>query len=152
MIEILVVVFLIAITVYFVSVNLGRDVERLADLEAKRFSALVNHIREESVVTGQLLGVIVDDRANSYKFLTYRDGWQDAGDDDTLRERTLREGLSMRMNLGEAVEGTPAGLVMVEPMGSITPFKVQFEGGEAVFEVFVDDNDNVDIRIPGAGS
>jgi len=105
------------------------------------------------VVTGQLLGVMVNDQDNTYKFVIYSGGWQDAADDDTLRERTLREGLSMRMKIGAgAPEGTPAGLVMVEPMGSITPFQVQFEGGEASYEVFVDENDNVDIRVPGAGS
>ena len=53
LLEIMVVVVLIALTVTLVGMNLGRDTDQIAQLEATRFARLLSQVRDESVLTGK---------------------------------------------------------------------------------------------------
>jgi len=147
LIEIMVVVVLIGVAATFISINMGRDVGRLVTLEARQFQALVNHLREESVVTGRILGIMVNGSENSYHFVEYSDGWKESTEDQTLRKRTLRDGVKFAISPGpNAPKDMPPGLVMVEPMGAVTPFIVKFSGGDKNVTVTVDEDEDIVLK------
>jgi type II secretion system protein H len=59
---------LIALTATFVGLNVGQSDAKLADLEAKRFVALLNLALDESIVTGRPILLEINTGTNSYRF------------------------------------------------------------------------------------
>jgi len=59
---------LIALTATFVGLNVGGSEARLADLEAKRFVALLNLAQDESIVSGRPILLTIDAAGHSYQF------------------------------------------------------------------------------------
>ena len=70
LLEIMVVVVLISLTVTLVSINLDRDLDQIAHREAVRFARLLEHVREESILTGKVYAI---DENKKDKYL----GWVD---------------------------------------------------------------------------
>jgi type II secretion system protein H len=68
LLEMMLTVGLIALTATFVGLNVGRSDARLADLEARRFIALLNMAQDESIVTGRPIILTVDAATHSYQF------------------------------------------------------------------------------------
>ena len=60
LLEILAVVFVVALIASIVVVNISRDEDKLALLEAKKFTALANHLQDESILQGYSLGITAD--------------------------------------------------------------------------------------------
>ncbi len=68
LLEIMLVVGLIALTATFVGLNVGRSDAKLADLEAKRFIALLNLAQDESIVSGRPILLTIDAATHFYQF------------------------------------------------------------------------------------
>ena len=68
LLEMMLTVGLIALTATFVGLNIGRSDAKLADLEAKRFVALLNLAQDESIVSGRPLLLTMDTATHSYQF------------------------------------------------------------------------------------
>lgn len=141
LIELLVVMALLGLVVALVVVNIDRDEGQLAELEAKRFQALVEHARDESTLTGRPYGIEVDEASHSYRFLKPGEPWQVIENDDLLRPRHLPEGVSLRLDVREA--GSSAHILIVDGLGVITPFILTVAGGNKRFVVTVDAAQNV---------
>jgi general secretion pathway protein H len=56
LIEVLVVLLILSITVSLIAVNLARGEETILEDEARRVAALLQHARDEAVITGRSLG------------------------------------------------------------------------------------------------
>ena len=68
LIEMMLTVGLIALTATFVGLNVGRSDARLAELEAKRFVALLNLAQDESIISGRPILLTVDAATHIYQF------------------------------------------------------------------------------------
>jgi len=68
LLEMMLTVGLIALTATFVGLNIGQSDAKLAELEAKRFVALLNLAQDESIVTGRPVLLTLDIAAHGYHF------------------------------------------------------------------------------------
>jgi general secretion pathway protein H len=146
LLEILVVVMLIGISITVVGLSLGRDHDRVAELEARRFAALLEHLRDESVLSGRSYAILVDEPTRSYRFLAAGSGWKPVTGDDILRDRMLPDFLKLRLDLPAGSSESDAGLVVVEALGDITPFVLTVSGDDQDFRVTLDAAQNLVVR------
>jgi type II secretory pathway pseudopilin PulG len=121
-VEILVVVLLIGITVSLVSLRLGHDPKKLAEDEARRFAALLDHLRDESLQTGAVYALELDANGRGYRFLRPNPKWEPVPRDSVLRPRTLAEPLRATLDTPGAPPGSPAWIV-VYPNGEVSAFR-----------------------------
>ena len=68
LLEMMLTVGLIALTATFVGLNIGQSDAKLAELEAKRFVALLNLAQDESILSGRPIKLSVDLATHSYQF------------------------------------------------------------------------------------
>lgn len=143
LLEIMVVVVLIALTVTLVGLNLNRDLDQIASLEAERFAKLLEHLRDESVLTGKSYAIEVDEQKNVYRFLESADKWLPVKNDDLLRPRRFPEYLSVKMDVFQKGEDDSSEYLIVQGLGEITPFQLVVAGEEYLHIVKLDDSFNV---------
>ncbi|MDH3688953.1 MAG: prepilin-type N-terminal cleavage/methylation domain-containing protein [Gammaproteobacteria bacterium] len=143
LLEMMVVVTLMALTVTFVVLNFNRDEDKIAELEARRFGALIEHLRDESMVTGQTFAIEVDESARRYRFLTPGEEWEPIEGDDVLRPRQLPDSLSVTLKLLDS--GASDDLVVVEAIGEITPFELTIGSQSGGYLVSLDPAQNVKV-------
>ncbi len=146
LIEIIVTVAIIGIVVAFVGINISRDIDRLARLEAKRFHAIVNEIRDEAIIVGSDFLLAVDDKGLSYSFEAL--GSQASfGDDGLLGQRSLEPGVELEWDVLDQIDDSDKPKVLITSLGEITPFDIAFEGDEYNYHVFVNDDYKLEQRI-----
>lgn len=171
LLELLIVVLLIGITLSFAVLRVGRNFDQVAEKEALRFVALLRHVRDESVLTGKMYGIEVDEAARTYQFVVENDGWKSLADDKLMRTRTIPEPLQLVVNEKASKGGkdknesrfsksvakktkTKAGkaLIMVSPMGDISAFNLVIEGDDQHYRIGLDDNNEpvIQARDPDA--
>jgi len=143
LLEIMVVVVLIALTVTLVGLNLNRDLDQIAGLEADRFAKLLDYLRDESVLTGKSYAIEVDEQKKIYRFLESSDKWLPVKNDDLLRPRSFPEFLSVELDVFQKRENDSNGLLIVQGLGEITPFRLIVSGDEYQYIVELDDSFNV---------
>lgn len=130
--------------------SLSRDTDRMARLEAKRFHAVVNEVRDEAILAGQNYLLSVNAKSGSYGFRSmlavasqpaiYEDG--------LLKPRNVQNGVSMKWQVFEQFEdddddeddaGSNGRVVLISSLGEITPFEASFIGDESAVTVYLDD-------------
>ncbi len=146
LLEMMVVVALIGLSITIVSLSLDRDVDRVAELEARRFAALVAHVRDESILTGRSYGVRVDEHDRSYEFLVPGASPRPVERDDLLRKRRLPEYLNVRLDLPERPATDTPPMVLIQAIGDITPFVLTITGDKSDFQVSVDPAQNLKVE------
>lgn len=144
LIEILVVMALIAISVTFVLLNLQRDTDGIAKLEARRFAGLIEQARDESILSGHPYAVQVDPRGRTYTFLQHDKQWTEVKNDDVFRQRRFPQDLGISFKTLNGPDSN--GLLVIEGLGEITPFILTIRGKSLVYQVSVDNSQNVTIR------
>ena len=127
LLEIMVVVFLIALTVGIVSLNFRHDTSQIVEHEARRFVALVEQMCQESVIRGRVFAV-TNDGATAYHFLALENSdWQRIQQDDILRRRQLPEEISLNLAIDEPSTTKGSAYLRCEPDGFMTPFSAVFD-------------------------
>jgi len=149
LIEVLVVVLIMGLMVALLTINLSRDLDRLARLEAERFLAIVNEVRDEAIIAGESFILTVGDKS-SYGFESARQGRLNSNDDGLLRRRVLQEGLEVDWEVFEDVGDENEDRGLITSLGEITPFDARFIGEETEFHVFVNDENQLEQKIENA--
>ena len=145
-------VVIIGVMVAFVTVKLSRDLDRLARLEAQRFMAVVNEVRDESIIAGDAFVLTLDNKASVYRFSGVRDGRTGNLSDGLLKGRKLQTGLKLDWEVFETIEEEEGDevsdkpRVFISPLGEITPFDARFIGDELEYHVFVNDDNQLEQR------
>lgn len=135
LLEIMVVVFLIALTVGIVAVNFRHDSSQIVEAEARRFVALVDQMCQESITQGRVFA-LTDDGATAYTFVVFdQAGWQAVVGDDIFRQRQLPEGISLSLNVEDDAADEQKAYLRCEPDGFMTPFSAQFDLDELRYRV-----------------
>ncbi len=127
LLEIMVVVFLIALTVGIVAVNFRHDSSQIVEAEARRFVALVDQMCQESITQGRVFA-LTEDGATGYKFNVFDQAeWQTVTGDDVFRPRQLPEGISLILNIDDDTPDDEKASLRCEPDGFMTPFSAVFD-------------------------
>lgn len=132
---------LIGITVSLVSLRLGHDPKKLAEDEARRFAALLEHVRDESIQTGTVFAVELDADGRGYRFLRPAPKWTPVQRDSLLRPRALAEPLRATLDVPGSPPGAPAWIFLT-PAGEISPFRfrLRLPGQATAYLVQLDAN------------
>ena len=142
LLEIMVVVVLIGLGVTLITLNLERDVDQVADLEARRFASLIEYLRDESILTGRLYAVEVDEAEKRYQFLIYDKEWVTVNRDDVLRQRVIPEYLGLRFSAPDDLKNR----LVVDSLGELTEFELTILGDETDYIVTLDDAQNIEVQ------
>lgn len=145
LLEMMVVTVLIAISATFAVINLERNNDDVAQLEARRFARLVEHARDESVLSGRPYAVQVDPITRSYTFLQYAREWIQIENDDVFRRRRLPGDLDVAFETPS--DPGAGGLLLIEGLGVITPFVLTIRGDTRSYKVSVDEAQNVIVTL-----
>ena len=143
MIEIMVVVLIIGLMVALLTVNLSRDLDRLARLESDRFMAIVNEVRDEAIIAGESYILTVDERNITYRFSGTRED-SAAESDGLFKARVLQEGIKLNWEVLEDISDEEVSNVVITPLGEITPFEVRFIGDDITYKVLVNDENQLE--------
>lgn len=145
LLEIVVVLAIIGTVTVLLGMRLNHDADRVARLEVKRFITILREIRDESVLTGKPIAMHVDEGALSYEFMLYRDeSWQSPEKQDGLyKTRSVQQNVEIQFDVYEAAENTEGSLLLVTPLGEITPFRMTFFGNKYRYDVELDEQQNL---------
>ncbi len=150
LLEIIVVVAIIGIMVVVIGVSMSRDTNRLAKLESQRFHVIVNEVRDESILAGESYFLEIDEDAGTYRFepILNRSGGQA---NSLLKPRVVEKGVVLRWDVFEDFDSSDDDVdtpprALISPLGEITPFTVEFMGDEVTYEVFINDENQLDRR------
>lgn len=144
LLEIMVVVLLIGVSITVIVVNLERDIDQIAEQEARRFATLLEHLRDESILTGRLHGIEIDEPERSYQFLRFDKEWLPVQQDDSFRPRVIPDYLKLQFNAGQEPGGS--SLVIVDALGEIQPFFLTIIGRDFEYLVNLNSNQNVEVE------
>lgn len=143
LIEIMVVVFLIALTVSIVSVNFNQNVEKTIEAEAKKFVALTELLCQESIIQGKAFAIDSED-GNSYRFLSQSNEakpkikWVVVKGDDLFRLRKLPENMLMKIEVQKAGNLNSSQRIECAMDGLLPRFTAYFEVDEVRLKVVND--------------
>jgi general secretion pathway protein H len=138
LIEIMVVVIIIAVMSVAVVSSLNGNSDRAARLQASRFMAVVNEVRDEAIIAGDNFVLIVDDNAGTYHFESTR-SQQASAADTLLKSRLVDKKVTLDWEVYEVFEsdGEIDARVLITSLGEITPFEARFKGTELSYVVLV---------------
>ena len=169
LIEIMVVVVVAAIMAAFIGVRANTDNDRVARLEAKRFIAVLNEVRDEALMTGRVFALQFKQIDRSYLFYSNPADWEPIAGDRLLRERTLPEGIEMEFDIetiendeeeepiaeeteGENGEGEPtevaslSNYILISPVDELTPFSLTLSGDDYRYQISLNDEQKLEAK------
>lgn len=150
LLEIIVVTLIIGLTAAMIGLNFNRDIDKVAYNEARRFRALLEELREQSVISAKTLGVEINESDSSYQFLksTKENKWTKLGDDELFRRREIPGYLSMNLELDVKPSGVKNvdPIVVTDPMGEISPFSFNITAERNIYQVTLDNGQNLEVR------
>ena len=168
LIEMMVVVVVAAIMAAFIGVRIDRDDDRIARLEAKRFIAVLNEVRDEALMTGRVFALQFKKNDRSYLFYSNPTDWQPIAGDRLLRERTLPEGIKMEFDIEkiendaeedeetiateEGEEKEPAEVaslsdyILISPVDELTPFSLTLSGEDYRYQISLNDEQQLESK------
>lgn len=154
LIEVMVGVAIFAVLSALVVGSIQSNGDRNAKLEAQRFIAVVNEVRDEALISGKTFALQMNEKGKHYGFQVL--GGAEQGTPDTLlRTRHLHKSVKLKWEVfeefnqedDEDVEDLEAeqDSSVVEPkvyitaLGEITPFQTRFGGDDDDFIVQLND-------------
>lgn len=148
LIEIMVVVIVIAVVSVAVSTTIGRSNDRTARLEANRFIAVVNEVRDEAVIAGENFVLMVDQKSQNYHFSALRQTSADGRGDGLLKRRSIPQDVELEWEVLEVFEEDPEAKpkVLITSLGEITPFEVRLSGDKHEYIISVNDEGQLERR------
>ena len=163
LIEIMVVVVVAAIMAAFIGVRIDRDNDRIARLEAKRFVAVLNEVRDEALMTGRIYALQFKKNDRSYLFYSDPADWKPIVGDRLLRERTLPEGIDMEFDIEEikndeeeelvaeeneesADVASLSDFILISPVDELTPFSLILSGEDYRYQISLNDEQRLETK------
>lgn len=150
LLEIIVVTVIIGLVAAMIGLSFHRNIDKVAHEEALRFRALLEQLREESIISARTLGIEIDETDSSYQFIeTGQDSkWTTLVGDDLFRRREIPDYLSMNLEL----ETNEPGLENIDPiivsdaMGEISRFSFNINAEQMIYQVTLDDGQNLKVK------
>ena len=155
LLEMMIVVILMGLMAVAVIPSIGQSgPKKKMEQQAKKFIAITELVMDETVLSGQFIGIVVD--PDGYHFVVYKDEkWQPMTSDRLTTEHKMDEGISLEVivdglplkqsdeeneswfddddpfagdsdNLDEEKKKFPEPQIMLFPSGEVTPFELHF--------------------------
>lgn len=149
LIEVLLVVLLMGLAATAVSLSMGgADPKRQLERTALQFIAATEMVLDETILSGQLIGIVVED--SSYRFVGYHEGrWHALEQDRLLTERKMDGGVEIELIIDgfplvqedeqqdswfdddfiakdDESKKSPTPQLLLFPSGEITAFEMSF--------------------------
>ena len=125
LIEIMVVVIIIAVMSVAVSLSLGGNADRNARLQANRFMAVINEVRDEAIIAGDNFTLTVEEKSGIYRFSGTRAQASGAPDDALFKVRSVDNEVKLKWDVFEVFEGDQksAPTVLITPLEKLLRLK-----------------------------
>jgi general secretion pathway protein H len=135
LIEMLVVLLIMGILVGLVSAIAQPDERALLRVEAERLAQLLDLAATESRLTGKPVAWTAD--GPGYRFWLFSEdaGWYEIRDEDTLRARTLPQGVTISNLLVENLRSPEHMRLEFNPNGPTVSFSIEMSLGAAHYTV-----------------
>ena len=144
----MVVVIIIAVMSVAVSLSLGGNADRNARLQANRFMAVINEVRDEAIIAGDNFTLTVEEKSGSYRFSGARAQASGVPNDALFKVRRVDSEVKLKWDVFEVFEGDQKAdpTVLITSLGEITPFEIHFGGDEKTYTVFLNDDGELERR------
>lgn len=131
-----------------ITLSLNGTSDRTARLQANRFMAVVNEVRDESVITGQNYALIVEEKSQVYSFESARDNGRALLNDALFKSRQIDPEVKIKWQVFEVFDDDSGAKpkVLISPLGEITPFEMSFGGKKLSYTVFLNDEGQLQRR------
>lgn len=133
---------IIALLMSMIVLSVRGSADRDAKLEAERFLAVVNQVRDESILLGETILLTLNEKDKEYRFTKARValGVKKEGAANILKPRKINENVKVRWKaFTETEDDSDQPTVVITSLGEITPFELRFGGDDHDFLVFVND-------------
>lgn len=165
LIEVMVGVAIFAVISAMIVSSIQSNVDRNAKLEAQRFIAVVNAVRDEALISGKTLILELDEKSAKYGFEVFGAQTNPAAlADSLLRNRRLHKSVKVKWDILNELEDEEGEFeqdaedddfleerVFITPLGEITPIEVRFLGEEDDYLVALNDDGALSLTIRPAG-
>lgn len=146
----MVVVVIIAVLATFFVGSISSNPDRTARLESQRFMAVVNEVRDEAIIAGELFLLAVDEKEGRYAFNSPRADRSIAQDSGLFKPRSIKPSVKLSWQVFEQFDDdqdTESGApqVLISPLGEITPFELRFSGEQIDYKVFVNEDNQLQL-------
>ena len=126
--ELIVVVFIIGISLSFVTISLNQHSDRQVEDAVKRLHQLLRLAAEEAVMQSQEYSLMVTKTGYSFAALSLGGKWENVSDDAMLRQREFPENVRVELRIDQQQVGfedseTP-GQIYILSSGELTPFQL----------------------------
>lgn len=144
----MVVVVIIAVMSVAISLSFGDTSDRTARLQANRFMAVVNEVRDEAIIAGQDYALVVEEKSQSYSFQAASANGRAPVGDALFKTRKIDPNVEIKWQVFEVFEDDKETRpkVLISSLGEITPFELSFGGKNASFTVFLNDEGQLERR------
>ncbi len=144
----MVVVVIIAVMSVAVSLSLGGNADRNARLQANRFMAVVNEVRDEAIIAGGSYTLTVEEKSRTYSFSAARQQGNTTPGDALFKPRTLDAEINVKWEVFEVFDGDQDAepKVLISSLGEITPFELHLGGDEKTYTVFLNQDGELERR------
>jgi len=169
LIELMVVVVIAATMAAFIGVRINRDDDRIARLEAKRFVAVLNEVRDEALMTGRVYALQFKKFERSYLFYSNPADWKPVVGDRLLRARAFPEGIKMEFDIEkiendekddeedkvtaedgdeseDAKTNTLSDYILISPVDELTPFSLTLSGEDYRYQISLNDEQKLETK------
>lgn len=148
LIEIMVVVVIISVMSVAITLSLNGTSDRTARLQANRFIAVVNEVRDEAVIAGQNYALIVEEKSQVYTFEPARDNGRTLLNDVLFKPRQIDSDVKIKWQVFESFDddNDAKPKVLISSLGEITPFEMSFGGKKLSYTVFLNDDGQLQRR------
>jgi general secretion pathway protein H len=144
LIEVLVVLLLIGVLASLVTISFDYGSSHIIQREAKRFSALIEQLCNESVINGRVYAV-TQDTESSYKFVVLSEGsWVSVTDMELFRSRRLPNDMTIKLILPSQDKQKKSYLIC-SPIGVMSQFSAQFSMDEVMYLVRTNDEQGIEV-------
>ena len=138
LIEMMMVVFLISVVAAVLVPRIGDSGDRVAQLDASRFLAVVKEVIDEAILTGNYYALQIDEESHSYRFLANPYQWQPVLDDALLKQRSFSSEVEMEVDVYEQISEDVENIVLISPLGDIGAFRLAVRGQQQEYRVVLD--------------
>jgi general secretion pathway protein H len=144
----MVVVVIIAVMSVAISLSFGDTSDRAARLQANRFIAVVNEVRDEAIIAGQDYALVVDEKSQTYSFQAARANGRSPVGDVLFKTRKIEPNVEIEWQVFEVFEDDKETKpkVLISSLGEMTPFELSFGGKSVSFTVFLNDDGQLERR------
>ena len=145
LLELIVVVFLIALLSTVAILRLGVGQSIVIQSEARQFAQRLNLLMDEGLLSGQIYRVVFDIEEQAYEYQRFNNGWNSISE-EPFGKKLMPESVAFEMEVNQdaqenGIESANNFVVQINSDGTATPFEMRF--GERVKKNLINEESSI---------